>query len=286
MIIKKIVTIAMALSVSAFSVTGLAAEVATTTTYNTQSGKVEVNAAVSGADADSEITYIVKSGNEVVYIDQDTAEDGSVEFTYKIDKGKITGYSTSVKFGSSSETEAFEGNGTETLGIVPLSQAGNEEHYSIVYPGGETAWGYGEKVTAVAEPDSGYEITGIYIDGVLQDSESNTVELTYGQEISATVQEVVTQPGVNYILLETEDETVDGEVCKSRIAILKPQGNVSSIGVVYKGDYYASATTEMSAVKIIFPASETDYNLVGAYKTADDGDFVTGNPENIADSQN
>lgn len=267
---KSIVSLLLALTVSSVGVVGMAAEVNTTTTYNTVSDKIEVNTAVSGAEDGSEVTYIVRSSGEVVYIDQDTAEDGNVNFIYKIDKTKLAkDYSTSVKFGSSASDESFIGENVDTLGIVELQQPESTENYTIVYNGGAQAWGPGEKVTAVIDAKEGYEVTAIYIDGVRQDVVGNTVEITYGQTVTADVQKVVVESGVNYIALGLETESEENKVLKSRIVILKPYGNVDKIGVVYDGNFYASAVNEMSAVKIIFPAdvTEDECQLVGAYKS-------------------
>jgi len=276
---KKLIAAIAALAVSLIPVSGFAAEVNTTTTYNTESGKVEVSTAVTGATSDSEVTYIVKSAGEVVYIDQDTAEEGSVEFTYKIDKAKIAeDYSTSVKFGSSSEADTFTGNGTESLGIMALQQSETDVHYTITYPGEEEAWGYGEQVTAQIVPDDGYEVTAIYVDGVKQENlSSNMVLITYGQTITADVQEVVVDPGLSYILIDVADETGENAGLKSRIVILEPKGNVDKIGVLYKGDFYPSNSNKLSAVKIIFPAAEENYNLVGAYTVSGSDEIKKGN---------
>ena len=95
---KKIVAMFVALlTFMAVATSGLAA-VTTTTTYNTVSDRVEVKVDVTEATSSSEVTYLVKSNDEIVYIDQQTAdENGKVSFDYKIAKNKIVNLSTSVQ---------------------------------------------------------------------------------------------------------------------------------------------------------------------------------------------
>ena len=110
-----------ALIVAAFmavATSGLAA-VTTTTTYNTASGKVEVAVDVTGADGGSEVTYLVKSNNQIVYIDQQTATDaGTVDFDYKIDRSKVSTLQTEVKFGTNGKAIVYE----EDDELVQLSE--------------------------------------------------------------------------------------------------------------------------------------------------------------------
>ncbi len=283
---RSIVAIAVAIVVSSFGAVGFAADVNTTTTYNTNSNKIEVGTSVTGATSDSEVTYIVKSDGKVVYIVQDTAEDGKVNFTYKIDKDKIASdYITSVKFGSSAEDEKFDGIGTDSLGIKTLQQAEDDKNYTIVYPGNEIAWGFGETVTASVVPKSGYEVVSISVNGEIQETINNTLDIKYGDEITAEVKEIVVEPALTYIDLGLEDETGANEGLKSRIAILKPQGEVKEIGVVYNGEFYKSSVNVMSAVKIIFPKDEVKCEFHGAYKIDGNDEIIYGTEEIISDSE-
>jgi hypothetical protein len=99
---KKIVAMIVAFAAfMAVATSGLAAVTTTTEYYTNDANKVSVEVAVTSAAAGSEVTYLVESGEDIVYIDQQTAdENGAVNFNYKISKGKLTDYAATVKFGT------------------------------------------------------------------------------------------------------------------------------------------------------------------------------------------
>ena len=107
---KKIIAMIVAFAAfMAVATSGLAAAtVQTTTKYNTIAGKIDVQVDVTDAEAGSEVTYLVKNGEKIVYIDQKTATGGLAEFDYKISKAEMTnGLTTSVKLGTNSATIAM-----------------------------------------------------------------------------------------------------------------------------------------------------------------------------------
>ena len=98
---KKIIAMIVAFAAFMAVATSGFAAVTTTTTYNEIADKVVVDVDVTEATPDSEVTYLVKSNGDIVYIDQKTADaSGNVGFDYKIAKTKIAGLATDVKFGT------------------------------------------------------------------------------------------------------------------------------------------------------------------------------------------
>jgi len=109
--LKAVLAAVSALAVLATAMTGFAATITTTTTYD-DTDKVEVTAVVADANG-SEITYLVETdgtgvADGIVYIDQQTADNGAATFTYKVDKAKIGNYAMNVTMGSNGE-DTFSG---------------------------------------------------------------------------------------------------------------------------------------------------------------------------------
>lgn len=130
--LKAVLAAVSALAVLATAMTGFAA---TTTTYNTGSDKVNVTATLPATNGD-EVTYLVTtgdgadkgvSGTNIVYIDQQKAENNEVKFEYKVDKKYITTLNTTVTTGSNGATVAAE---QLTLNAVSATA---KENYTVEY---------------------------------------------------------------------------------------------------------------------------------------------------------
>ena len=93
----KILVLALALCLAFTSLTAFAAKdinVTTITNYDYDAADTDlmtVTATVSGVAVDDMITYYVSKGNEIVYIDQITADATSFDFQFKATKGAVIG---------------------------------------------------------------------------------------------------------------------------------------------------------------------------------------------------
>ena len=123
--LKAIFASVLTVALLATAMTGFAATVTTTSTYNAGDGKVAVVTNVTDATANSEVTYLVKNGEgDIVYIDQDTAANGAVSFEYKIAQNKIADYATTVKFGTDASDallNMFTGTGGKFKGTPNIN---------------------------------------------------------------------------------------------------------------------------------------------------------------------
>ena len=137
---------------------------------NLSTTNIEVKATVSGVAAGDEITYYVAKGDDIVYIDQKTAEGASVEFTFNAAQGDVL--ASSAKNGSDkgytfptfkfAEGVNFQTNGTATANEVQANWAKPVAEAGLVLEEGEAA------------------LTGGY---VFQGKLSGQVEKEYGVQI-------------------------------------------------------------------------------------------------------
>lgn len=237
-----------AIAVMASASTSFAATVTTRSTYNTDDAKkVSVTATVSGAEANKEVTYLVKSNNEIVYIDQATATGGTATFTYKIDKTKLADdLSTDVKFGTDSTTNT-NFDGTTALGFGKVEAKGdanvtitywkdaectNNQISGTMYAAGADETVYA-KVT-VNDPTK-YEIASAVI-GEVDYGTNGIYALKAGQTITVTTKEktttpvvVTTQPTVDKDVTEFEGKAVKASVT----TVLSVTGNADEYGVLF-----------------------------------------------------
>ena len=255
---KKIVAMFVALvAIMAVATSGLAA-VTTTTTYNAEDAtKVLVDVEVTGVSG--EVTYLVKSGTQIVYIDQATADGGKVDFEYKISKDKMSDIQTEVKFGT---------NGTEIgaySNALPFNAVEDDgENYVIeyyrdancVYPiedaKGNVYAGTTDEIYAEITAEAGYTIKTVTGATAVADG-SAVYKLNAGvYEIAVETEEVETTtvvvPSVNVGEGDTfkENETItDGATTKyAKTALLKVEGSSApeKIGVIYEEEEYVAFT--------------------------------------------
>jgi hypothetical protein len=224
--------------------TGFAADVSTTTTYNTEDGKIAVTTNVTGATADSEVTYLVKnSAGDIVYIDQDTAANGAVSFEYKIAQNKIADYATVVKFGTDAN-DAFAGSGTQDLGFAAL-KAQSGENYTVTYANDVVAAGIGETVTANIAANEGYELVDVKVNGESKGAVASVV-VDNDDVITVEVAEAEKEPSI----------VEHAELADGVYTVVVIPTNVSEFGVEYAGAYYPSLEedkTKTAAIQLILP---------------------------------
>jgi hypothetical protein len=188
----------------AVATSGLAAT--TTTTY--LGDKVSVKAEID-AETGKEVTYLVKSGNEIVYIDQQTAKDSKAVFNYKVAKNKIVDLTTDVQFGTNGTAftaEVLEGK--ELLfGAVNVEKdngvAGVTFHTDAACETAAVAntLGTEDEVYAKVELVSGYVLKSVAIGKTAQDL-SGKYLVKKGDTLTIVTELQVVEPTV------TSDATV------------------------------------------------------------------------------
>ena len=271
---KKILAMVVAFaSFMAVATSGLAA-VDTTTTYNTASGKVEVEVDVTGATAGSEVTYLVKSNDAIVYIDQQTADGtGAVSFDYKIAKDKIVNLATDVQFGTNGEA-AIEGAAALALANINVTAGENatiafyadaacetligdaaivgnkdEIYAKIVVAEGfaiDTVTGLAETATAnvykVIANDVAFTTKATYVEPEIQEPEQEELK------------EIITEDAVSSDGSESGEAIEVTKVTK----VLKVVGQPTEVGVEYNGYKFPALTNggayesgKLYAVRII-----------------------------------
>lgn len=272
----------------AFATSGFAASVTTTTTYNQFSDKVVVNVDVAGAQADKEVTYLVKSkdtGNKIVYIDQKTAAtNGSVNFNYKVAKSDITELGATVQFGTDG-TEAITGYGDIQFTTPSVTHPNaNITFYSdkncTNEISGTLALGTNETVYAKVVPATNYEVKAVKVNDVTVEATTGGVyTIENATTIVVETSEKQVAPGVETPADITYNEdiktpeggsiTIGGETFNNVITkttILKVVGAPKEVGVTYNGINYPAfnmdggkfnTTDGLCAVKIVAPAGTT-----------------------------
>lgn len=290
-----------AIAVMASASTSFAATVTTSSIYNTgDSKKVSVTATVNGAEADKEVTYLVKSGETIVYIDQATATNGTATFAYKIDKSKLADdLSAEVKFGTDSTTNT-NFDGTTALGFGKVEAKGDDNVTITYWKDAECtneqisestmyAAGAGETIYAkvTVNVPSKYEIASAVINGV--DKGTNGIyALKAGETITVTTKAktttpvvVTTKPTVDNDVKEFEGKEVNASVT----TVLNVTGTADEYGVLYtvNGELTAfpaaAGTNNYAAVRILTTDNETItldqvipyYKVNGTYYNATDG---------------
>lgn len=272
-----------AIAVMASASTSFAATVTTISTYNTDDAKkVSVTATVNGAEADKEVTYLVKSNGAIVYIDQETAKGGTATFAYKIDKSKLAAdLSTEVKFGTDSTTNTTF-DGTTALGFGKVNATGDDK-VTITYwkdaectskpISGTIAAGTNETVYAkvtVNDPEN-YEIASVII-GETDYGTSGIYALHAGETITVTTKEKITTPVVvaTQPTVDNNVPDVDGKtVTASVTTVLNVTGTADEYGVLFTVDGVLTA----------FPAAVGGENTYAAVRilTTDNKEISSAN---------
>ena len=247
--LKAIFASVLTVALLATAMTGFAATVTTTSTYNAGDGKVAVVTNVTDATANSEVTYLVKNGEgDIVYIDQDTAANGAVKFEYKIAQTKIADYATTVKFGTDA-ADVFAGTGEDTLGFVALKDQSGDT-YTVTYANDVVAAGIGEKVTANIVAKDGYEIVDVKVNGESK-SAVNSVEVDNDDVITVETKKSEVAPAIQvYKELKGNEFT----------AVIIPTGDgITEFGIEYAlfegvtKQYKSAVANTTAAVRLILP---------------------------------
>lgn len=207
-----------AIAVMASASTSFAA-VNTTATYNTTTDKVDVVATVTELTPNKEVTYLVKSGETIVYIDQATlSTTGTATFNYKIAKNKIADLQTAVTYGTDGTDPA---PAADNLGLGNVT--GSATNATIEYytdkactddkkiDGASVVAGKGETIYAKITPDTGYEIETVTIGGTPQEIKT-IYDLTAGQTITVTTKETVVTPVVTPSAPVVDSDLVGTEI--------------------------------------------------------------------------
>lgn len=260
-----------AIAVMASASTSFAA-VNTTATYNTTTDKVDVVATVSELTPNKEVTYLVKNGETIVYIDQATLDNnGAATFAYKIAKNKIPDLQTAVTYGTDGSVPA---PAADNLGLGNVT--GSATNATIEYYTDEACSadkkiadtsvvaGKGETIYAKITPETGYEIKTVTIGETAQTEIKNVYSLTAGQTITVTTKEktttpvvVTTQPTVDKDVTEFEGKAVKASVT----TVLSVTGNADEYGVLF------TVNGELTAFPAV--AGENKYAAVRILTTDD-----------------
>lgn len=253
-----------AIAVMASASTSFAA-VNTIATYNTTTNKVDVVATVSGLEANKEVTYLVKNGETIVYIDQATlSTTGEATFSYKIAKDKITNLQTAVTYGTDGSVAA---PAADSLGFDKVRA--DATNATIEYYTDEACTadkkiadetvvaGKGETIYAKITPDTGYEIKTVTIGETPQTQIKTVYSLIAGQTITVTAEKTSTAPVVitadpaedNVTGMTAKVDGVDVDVKKSVTTVLKVANadEVTEYGVIFDGVAYPAINTGNNA---------------------------------------
>lgn len=254
---RKLKAIFAALSATAIMATAMTGFAAATTTYDAVNNKVIVTETVK-ADAGKEVTYLVKSNNQIVYIDQATAdESGNATFSYKIAGGKLAeDLSTVATFGTDG-ANAVTG-GSPSLALKKFSDI-DAEMYTVTFT--KAIAGNDDTAHATVAAKDGYEITDVKINGATQ-GVVKQVELDIDDELIVEAKKAYTAPTINAeetTVGEMTDDTSlnDGKTYQAITTVISYTGDFEAgdIGVVC-GEYYYPAMVAKggkAAVKLILP---------------------------------
>lgn len=257
---KILATIVAFASFMAVATSGLAA-VTTTTTYNEIADKVIVDVDVTDATPDSEVTYLVKSNDAIVYIDQQTAdENGAVSFDYKIAKDKIVGLTTDVQFGTNG-LAAIDGD-DKAIELANITVNAGDNAAIAFYKDaacenliGEAAVvGDGDTIYAKITCEEGYEVDTV---SGLETSGSD-VYLVKANEVSFTTKSTYVAPEVqlpteeglaDMATEEVKTENFEGEEIDAvqYTQVLKVVGRPSVVGVEYGHRRFPALTADGGA---------------------------------------
>lgn len=263
---KKIVAMIVAFAAfMAVATSGLAATTSTTTTYYTGSDKVQVDVDVFGAEADSEVTYLVENTkNGIVYIDQQTAdENGDVKFSYKIANTKLDDdFISEVKFGTDGEIDVVASD-ADVIAFDKVTKSGDNVTITFYEDvdcnsaiDGTPIVGTADKIYAKVEVAKGYRIettTG------LGEATGNVYEVI-GTDVSVVTEEIPaaadTTHGVTIVdedkEIEIEDDKGNKVPAKTVTTVIKVVGMPSEVGVTYTDATYGTLN---------YPALTTDKEL-------------------------
>ena len=280
---KKIVAMIVAFAAFMAVATSGFAAVTTTTTYNEIADKVVVDVDVTEATAGSEVTYLVKSGNEIVYIDQKTADEtGAVGFDYKIAKDKIVGLSTDVKFGTNGSaaitdtTALYLANVTATVdGNATIAFYTDAACENLI--GDAAIVGNSDTIYAKVTVADGFEINTVSgleetATANIYEVTANAVEVTTNSTYVAPEVQLPTEEGLADMMTESttaKDHEGNDVEAVQYTQVLKVIGQPSVVGVEYGHRRFPALTADggayesgkLYAVRIVVKAGQVIENL-------------------------
>ena len=263
---RKLKAILAALSAVAVMATAMTGFAATKTTYDVDSKKVIVEETVT-AEAGKEVTYLVKSNDQIVYIDQATAnESGTATFSYKIAGDKLAAdLSTTATFGTDGDTTVT--GGSDVLALAKFENVDATE-YTVTFTKAIT--GSEDTANATIDAKSGYEITDVKINGETQ-GVVNTVSLKIGDDLVVEAKKAYTAPTISAESTENTTDVIDGVTYNSKVTIIAATGDYKSVGVKCKGIYYPALKVEngKAAVKLILPDGSENVIIETEIETLD-----------------
>lgn len=313
-LLKSVAAAATASALLFSTVTSFAAATATTvTTYKTGS-KVNVASTITGAPAGKMITYLASSGEngavnsekDIKYIGQKTVPaDGNVSFSYDIDGANVGETVATVRYGSDDAATATELNKdaskTVVYGALTVSKTNCEVNVD------KTNIGNGESATVTVQPNPGYEMKMVSINGAeLSDSTAATYTVPYAKnmEFIAVCGAKVTENNSPFVVKlrdvdPLENETSKGIVCHKAgnneniqygVYAKAENGQVLKMGDIQDGFYPATTvdTGDYYAVQIINDGDDANLldgiTLHPAYKDNQGIHYLSGsamvNPNN------
>jgi len=225
-----------AIAVLATAMTGFAATVTTTATYNADADYVHVTSTVTGANGD--VTYLATTSDEygvnssgILYIDQKEATGASIEFDYYVDKDVIDGAVSSVVLGTNGTASIEQPN--NGIGIKAANTV-DAEGYTVTFK--EDYYGGGDgSLTAYVEAKPGYELEEVYINGeAVELAASYSVPVLANgnrRSITAKVEQTYVTPSETHEYIYGTD--VNGN--NTLTAVFAPVGTYTEVGVTYYG---------------------------------------------------
>lgn len=312
-LLKSVAAAATASALLFTTVTSFAATATTVTTYKGGS-KVRVTSTITGAPADKMITYLASSGKngavntetDIKYIGQKTVPaDGNVSFSYDIDDATVGTTVATVRYGSDDAATATDLNKdtarTVVYGALTVSKTNCEVNVD------KTNIGNGESATVTVQPNAGYEIKMVSINGAeLSDSTAATYTVPYAEnmEFIAVCGAKVTENNSPFVVKlrdvdPLENETSKGIVCHKAgnneniqygVYAKAENGQVLKMGDIQDGFYPATTVDagDYYAVQIINDGNDANLldgiTLYPAYKDNQGIHYLSGsamvNPNN------
>lgn len=263
---KAVLAAVSAIAVLATAMTGFAATITTSTTYNlADATKASVTTTVSGLeDQTAEVTLLVKTavatdgvnGSGIAYIDQKPAENGTASFTYQLNKATLGDVTAAVVTSGNGAGEAV--TGSNTLGVTKLANV-DEEMYTITYT--EVAYGAGDAIVhATIEAKNGFEITDVTVGETSYGAGDKTIPVAPTANIVVTAQAVVTAPAVTDVV-KSAPQNAAGKYENTVVMKLLNSQPTIGVGVIYDNVFYPAmngvAVDGTFAVKLVADADIT-----------------------------
>lgn len=242
----------LACALVAVMILGTTAFAATTTTTTYKGEYITVSTQVTGATDDEQVTYLVHDSadadiadDEIIYINQKAATEGTATFDYKVVKGSPLPSGTKVIAGSTSGAAlATAGDNIDPLTVTVVNNTDLEVTYDAYL-------GNGEEGTLTIAPFTGGKA---YVDGV---EYTGAVTVVGGQTYTVTfvADEEPEAPSVTDGIVDSNLDAGE-EAYVSRFGTISiPEGNTSEIsyGIVFAVGNVADLTVDTEGA-VIYPA--------------------------------